>query len=168
MAAQEMKLPPVPMTLAAWRQSRKPLKSVNEELESKTSPLDRIAIAIKDRVGTMAFFLTIFTWTVFCCGYNMLASLVPALGWKSFDPLPAIVAYLLISNVIQILLMPLLMVGQNLQSRQSKLRAEHDLETNIKTEEEIEMILMHLEHQQALLMELVKAQGIKRDAALED
>jgi hypothetical protein len=35
----------------------------------------------------------------------------------AFDPFPAFVAYLLISNVIQIFLMPLIMVGQNLQGR---------------------------------------------------
>ena len=87
---------------------------------------------------------------------------------KAFDPFPAFVAYLLISNVIQILLMPLIMVGQNLQGRHSDLRAEHDLAVNIKAEEEIEIVLLHLEQQQELLMQLVKAQNIKIDAALSE
>jgi uncharacterized membrane protein len=40
--------------------------------------------------------------------------------------------------VIQIMLMPLIMVGQNLQGRHSELRAENDFEVNVKAEMEIE------------------------------
>jgi len=89
--------------------------------------------------------------------------MAPVLHWHAFDPFPAFVAYLLISNVIQILLMPLIMVGQNLQGRHSELRAEHDLEVNVRAEEEIEVILLHLDLQQELLMELARVQGIKLD-----
>ena len=122
-----------------------------------------MAVFITDKVGTMGFFLVILTWTVLWCGYNILATEVPALHWKAFDPFPAFVAYLLMSNVIQILLMPLIMVGQNLQGQHSERRAEHDLEVNIKAEEEIELILLHLEQQQQLLLQLVKAQGLEID-----
>jgi len=158
----------VPISLAEWRARRKPLRNVNREHQDSLSPLDRFAVAITNRVGTMGFFLLIFGWTILWCGYNILASEVTALHWKSFDPFPAFVAYLLISNVIQILLMPLIMVGQNLQGRHSELRAEHDLEVNVKAEQEIEVILQHLEAQQNLLLELVKAQGIKLDTVLTD
>ena len=63
--------------------------------------------------------------------------------------------------------MPLIMVGQNVQGRFSDKRAENDLEINVKAEKEIEVILSHLEHQNDLLMQLVKAQGIKLDAAMD-
>lgn len=82
----------------------------------------------------MGFFLLIFTWTILWTGYNILASEVHALHWKLFDPFPAVVAYLLTSNIIQILLMPLIMVGQNVQRRHSKTRAELDFEFNQKAE----------------------------------
>jgi len=94
--------------------------------------------------------------------------MAPVLHWHAFDPFPAFVAYLLISNVIQILLMPLIMVGQNLQGRHSELRAEHDLEVNVRAEEEIEVILLHLDLQQELLMELARVQGIKLDKIAAD
>ena len=144
------------ITLSEWRAKRKPLTDVNKSHEESLKPLEKLAVVITDRVGTMGFFLCIFAWTVLWCGYNILASELPALHWKSFDPFPAFVAYLLISNVIQILLMPLIMVGQNLQGRHSELRAEHDLEVNIKAEQEIEMILQHLEHQQELLLQIAE------------
>lgn len=113
----------------------------------------------------MRFFLFIFAWTVVWTGYNIVASEIKSLHWKSFDPFPAFVAYLLISNVIQILLMPLIMVGQNIQGRHSELRSENDFEVNCKAENEIEVILMHLERQQELLTQLVRAQGMTLDDA---
>lgn len=155
-------------TFAQLKAKRKPLRDVNKEHEQSLKPLERLAVFITDRVGTMGFFLVIFAWTVLWCGYNILATEIPGFHWKAFDPFPAFVAYLLISNVIQILLMPLIMVGQNLQGRHSELRAEHDLEVNIKAEDEIEVILLHLEAQQKLLMELVKAQGTRLDAISDE
>jgi len=97
-------------------------------------------------------------WTILWCGYNILASEVPALHWKSFDPFPAFVAYLLISNVIQILLMPLIMVGQNVQGRHSEIRAQLDYEINQKAEKEVMAILQHLERNTDLLVQLMKHQ----------
>jgi uncharacterized membrane protein len=105
----ERPLNTMPLTLAAWRAARKSPRDINKEHHDSLSPLERFAIAITDKVGTMGFFLLIFAWTVLWCGYNILASEIAALHWKAFDPFPAFVAYLLISNVIQILLMPLIM-----------------------------------------------------------
>jgi uncharacterized membrane protein len=53
--------------------------------------------------------------------------------------------------MIQILLMPLIMVGQNLLNRHAELRAEADFEINQKAEREVEAILLHLEHQTAAI-----------------
>jgi len=148
--------------------SRKPLTNVNKQHNQELTILERMAVFITEKVGTMGFFLVIFAWTVVWCGYNILATMAPVLHWHAFDPFPAFVAYLLISNVIQILLMPLIMVGQNLQGRHSELRAEHDLEVNVRAEEEIEVILLHLDLQQELLMELARVQGIKLDKIAAD
>ncbi len=158
-------LPDVPLTLAQLRARRKPLRDINTEYANSLSRLDRLAVWITEKVGTMGFFLFIFAWTVIWTGYNIAASEMKGLHWKAFDPFPAFVAYLLISNVIQILLMPLIMVGQNIQGRHSELRSENDFEVNCKAENEIEVILMHLERQQELLTQLVRAQGMKLDEA---
>jgi len=120
------------------------------------SVLDRIAIAITDKVGSIGFFIIIASWTVLWTGYNLLASEVPALHLKPFDPFSAFVAYLLISNVIQILLMPLIMVGQNLQARHSETRAQLDFEINQKAEKEVTATLLHLERNTGLLLQLMQ------------
>jgi uncharacterized membrane protein len=133
-----------------------PLRNANELHTQALSPLDRLALAITDRVGSIGFFLLIFAWTVLWTGYNFLATEVKWLHWQAFDAFPAFVDYLLISNVIQILLMPLIMVGQNLQGRHTEIRAQLDFEINQKAEKEIMVVLRHLEHNTDLVLQLMR------------
>lgn len=144
------------LRLPKFEHEHPPVKNANVEHGNTLSPLDKLAVKITDKVGSMGFFLTILTWTILWTSYNILASEVPALHWKSFDPFPAFVAYLLISNVIQILLMPLIMVGQNIQGRHSEIRAELDFEINQKAEKEVMAVLKHLEHNTDLLLQLMQ------------
>jgi len=139
-----------PQTLQELKKMRKPVRNVNAEQKEKLKPLERTAIWITDHVGTMGFFLIILGWTVFWLSWNTLAS-----PDNRFDPFPAFVLWLFISNMIQIFLMPLIMVGQNLQGRHSETRAEADFEVNTKAEREIEAILMHLENQNELILKIL-------------
>jgi uncharacterized membrane protein len=125
---------------------RKPLLNTLEEHTKRLSELDRLALSITRRVGTMGFFLIIFVWTVLWLAWNTYGPLE-----LRFDPFPAFVLWLFIANVIQILLMPLIMVGQNLESRHAEIRAKDDYEINKKAEREVEAILTHLEYQSDLL-----------------
>ena len=149
--------------LKAIRAKHGPLKNTHKEVQSNLSPLNRVALWITNRVGTFGFFLLIFGWTVIWLGWNTLG---PAKG--RFDPAMGFVLYLFICNVIQILLMPLIMVGQNLQGMHSEARAEHDLEVNIKAEQEIEVILQHLEHQNEILMAMVAKLGVDIHEVLDN
>ena len=115
---------------------------------------------ITARVGTMAFFLTIFVWTVLWLSWNLLAP-----QKLQFDPPMAFVFWLFISNMIQLLLMPLIMVGQNILGRHAETRADHDLEVNVTAEQEIEVILQHLEYQNTILIAMVERLGIELDGA---
>ena len=142
--------------ISRFRHEHPSIKNANKVHKEGLSCLDRAAMAVTDKVGSVGFFLVILVWTVVWCGYNILASEVPALGWHAFDPFPAFVAYLLISNVLQILLMPMIMVGQNLQGRHSEIRAELDFEINQKAEQEVVAILQHLEQNTELLLALVR------------
>jgi len=55
------------------------------------------------------------------------------------------VLWLFISNLIQILLMPVIMVGKPLQGRHADLLAEEDFAVNQKAEGEIEAIMWQLQ-----------------------
>ena len=58
--------------------------------------------------------------------------------------------------MIQIFLMPLIMIGQNLQGRHTEMRAEADYEVNTRAEREIETILQHLENQNELILRILQ------------
>ena len=135
---------------------KRPLRNTYAELMTSMSTLDRMAVWVTEHVGTMGFFLAILVWTVIWLGWNFLAP-----EKMRFDPPMGFVFWLFISNVIQILLMPLIMVGQNIQGRHAEVRAEHDLEVNVKAEQEIEIILHHLEQQNDLLIAMLEKQGMK-------
>jgi uncharacterized membrane protein len=112
--------------------------------------MDKLAVWITKKVGSMGFFMVVFTWSAVWLGWNTLAPL-----HLRFDPFPAFVLWLIISNLLQIFLMPLIMVGQNLQSRHSEIRAEEDYLINKKAELEIETILTHLENQDKLILQIL-------------
>ena len=137
-------------------------RNVNVEYGKSLSMIDRLAIAITNKVGSFGFFLIIACWTFAWTGYNILASEFPALHWPAFDPFPAFVAYLLISNVIQILLMPLIMVGQNLQGRHSETRAELDFQVNLKNEISLTEVLRRLDVLESERLPLLFAEQNKR------
>jgi uncharacterized membrane protein len=139
-----------PKSLKELRALRKPIRNANVEVKKKLTRLDKLAIWITDNVGTMGFFLIVFIWTGVWLGWNSLAP-----KEVRFDPFPAFVLWLFISNVLQIFLMPLLMIGQNLQSDHAEVRAEADFEVNTKAELEIETILMHLENQNKIILEIL-------------
>jgi uncharacterized membrane protein len=132
------------------RKMRKPLIRVHLEQKKRLSTLDRLAVMMTEQVGTMGFFLLLVAWTTVWLGWNTLAPME-----LRFDPFPAFVLWLFLSNMIQILLMPLIMVGQNLQGRHAEARAEADFEVNTKAEREIEAILLHLEHQNDLILQIL-------------
>lgn len=142
--------------------ARTPLRNTFKDTMESLNELDRMAVWITEHVGTMGFFLAISVWTIFWLGWNFLA---PAR--LQFDPPMGFVFWLFISNLIQILLMPLIMVGQNIQGRHSEARSEHDLAVNVKAEQEIEIMLTHLERQNDMLLAMLEKLGIEVSEALK-
>jgi uncharacterized membrane protein len=122
------------------RRSQK--RNVNEEHAASLRPMERLALWITDNVGTMGFFLIILFWTVGWMAWNTLAERQHFAG--EFDKPWVFAIWLFISNLIQIHLMPLIMVGQNLQSRHAEMRAEHAFEITQQTEREMEVVLRYL------------------------
>ena len=128
-----------------------PVKNVNVIHRQQISKLDKLALFVTERVGTMGFFFIIVGWTIIWLGWNVLAP-----HDLRFDPFPAFVLWLFISNLIQLHLMPLIIIGQNLQGRRADIRGDHDYETDKRAEKEIETILLHLENQQDLILQILK------------
>ena len=146
-----------PPTLDELKHLRKKMRRTDIEQKEKLSLLERAAIFIASHVGSPGFFVIIFCWTVFWLGWNMFAPQV-----VRFDPYPAFVLWLFLSNMLQIFLMPLLMIGQNLNSRHADARAEADFDVNTKAEFEIEVVLQHLENQNTMILQILERLEHKR------
>lgn len=147
-------------TLKELRQKYGLIPNFQSAYKKNLSNLNKLALWITDNVGSMGFFILVFLWTVLWLGWNTLAPVD-----LRFDPFPAFVLWLFISNVIQIFLMPLLMIGQNMQSAHADARAQNDFEVNTKAEAEIETILLHLENQNQLIIEILNKLEKKNESS---
>lgn len=127
-------------TVADLRREFAPIQNVNDIHRSRLSKTDKIALFVVKRVGTMGFF---YACVVMVTIPLFFAQAMPVVQYVS-------------SGYLQLILLPLIMVGQNLQGRHAELRAEHDYETNVKAEKEVEAILLHLEKQDETMMEILK------------
>ncbi len=109
----------------------------------------RIARVVTAAVGTMyAFYALALSMAGWILWQSTLAS-------EPFDPYPF--AFLLfLGNIVQLLLMPLIMVGQNVQSAHADARAEADFEVNTKAEQEIEKLLDGLRRIDAQTLEIAR------------
>ncbi len=122
---------------------RVPARNINEAHAASLSTMERLALWITNQVGTMGFFIIIFAWTALWLGWNLLAQ---ALHWPGVIDQPwQFLVWLFISNLIQIHLMPLIMVGQNLQGRHAEMRAEHTYQLTERDEYEAEIALRYLQ-----------------------
>lgn len=153
----------VPPPLAELKRLRKPIRNINVEHQERSTRLERFAVWVAQHVGSPGFFLIIFIWTVLWLGWNTFA-----VEELRFDPFPAFVLWLFIANMVQILLMPLILVGQNLQSRYAEVRAAADFEVNMKAEREIESVLMHLENQQEFILKILSHLEHKKETKKAD
>lgn len=117
-----------------------PVQNTNEIHRNRLSKADKISLRITSLVGSMTFF--------YIC---LVLVTVPLI----FSSTMTFIHYLS-SGYLQLLLLPLILVSQNLQSKHSELRAQHDYETNVRSEKQIESILLHLEHQDKVVHEILK------------
>lgn len=133
---------------------RVPLRNVNIEYYKRLNAFEKFAHRATKRVGTMGFFIILALWTAFWIGWNTFAP-----HSLRFDPFPAFVLWLFVSNMIQLLLMPLLLIGQNLDTKHSEALAENEYEIHVRSEQDIETILQHLENQNDRLEEIIQRIG---------
>ncbi len=97
-------------------------RNTYREVHEGLGAQERIALAVTGAIGTM---YAVYAFAVFMAGW-MLFQVIS--GKQAFDPYPF--AFLLfLGNIIQLLLMPLIMVGQNLQNRHAEARAEEEYRT---------------------------------------
>ncbi len=107
-------------------QVAKGVTNANDIHRENLSALDRLAMRITALIN-VKFFL----WTAGISIVWIVWNLVALTDWR-FDPAPNYQFWLFLSNFLQLLLMPLILVGQNLQGRHAEARAESDYHVNME------------------------------------
>jgi uncharacterized membrane protein len=131
-----------PITLEELKKLKKPVNA-NVKHKESLSLLDRVAVLITSLVGTM--------WCAIAFTLLALVSLPDAIkGGK------ATVISWIAQTFLQLVLLSVIMVGQNLQNRHSETRADADFDVNVKAELEVETILQHLENQNETMLEILQ------------
>lgn len=115
-------------------------KNVNEVHKSKMRFQDRLALRITMIVGTMA--------TAGAFALISLVALPNAI--KTGDPI-IIVAWVS-QAFLQLVLLPIIIVGQNLQSQHAEIRSDEEYNTTKSSYKDIESILKHLDAQDEELL----------------
>lgn len=127
------------------------IRNTNKLFKEELKKTDKFAIWITSKIGTIGFFLIIFLWTILWLSWNIFAT-----KELRFDPYPAFVLWLFLSNMIQIFLMPLLRVGQNLQGKRAEIRAENDYFVNVKAEGEVASLMQEVQELKKMVATLQK------------
>ena len=120
-------------------------ENVNEKHLQNLSMHDRIALMVTNNLGTME--------AVYFLGALMSIWMVGQIFLRrsAFDPYP-FPFLLFITNILQLLLIPLIMVGQNIQSKHAELRAEEQFKTTMTSYADLEHIISHLDAQDKELL----------------
>lgn len=139
------------LTFEELKKQRKPIRNINVNHKESLTRLEKFAVWIADRIGTMGFFFVILIWTFIWLFWNAFASVE-----LRFDPFPAFVLWLFISNMIQLFFLPLIMISQNLDKKRDELIAEHDFEVNLKIEREVGAILSGIEEQNKIFNKIIE------------
>ena len=124
--------------------SRHAPANVNQTRTNKMNPLDRVGLVITRLVGTMIA-AVLFTGLA-------LISLPAAI--KTHDKI-IIVAWIA-QTFLQLVLLPIIMVGQNLQGKHTELMADEEFQTTQTTYKDLEHLILVNQKQLDLLVEIAK------------
>jgi len=123
--------------------------NVNKAYEDQLTLGQRIADGVANTMGSWRF---IISQAVIMLAWIILN----IIGWSlKWDPYPFILLNLAMSAQAAFAT-PLIMMSQNRQSEKDRLTAQNDYQTDCKGEEEVRHIMEHLDHQDALILQIVQ------------
>jgi uncharacterized membrane protein len=106
----------------------------------------RLAVALTRHTGTM--------WTAYIFTVLAFIGLFGLLGW--LNPFVFLLTTWISQQFLQLVLLPVIMVGQNVLGRKSELQADEQFNTTMSTYHDIEQVMLHLCAQDAELLRHAK------------
>ncbi len=120
--------------------------NINEVHAQEQSFNDRIAVFLTRTVGSMP---TAYSFVVLALiGLFAILGLLP--------PIIALLVAWISQTFIQLVLLPVIMVGQNVINRKQELQADEQFNTTQKTYHDIEQIVAHLNAQDEAILQIAK------------
>lgn len=116
----------------------------------------QLAVWLTEHVGTM--------WTAYTFAVLAIIGLFAILGLLS--PIIALLVAWLSQTFIQLILLPIIMVGQNVLGRKSELQADEAFHTTMKTYADTEALINHLNEQDEKILALEKLIKDQTDSIL--
>ena len=108
------------------------IRNVNKIHKDSMTALDKVAVIITKIVGTM--------WCAMAFTVLALISLPAAIHAGTATTVSWIA-----QTFLQLVLLSIIMVGQNLQTRHSELRADADYQTDMEAKKDVEMLMKRLD-----------------------
>jgi uncharacterized membrane protein len=155
---------------AQYRHDHPPVRSVNEEVLQAMTFGQRVADRVAVSVGSWPFIIVQSVLLCIWMGVNVYLVVMehnhPGF-LRAWDPYPFILLNLVLSFQAAYT-GPVVMMSQNRQSEKDRLMAENDYQVNKKSEEEIEVIMKHLAHQDKLLLDAIaRIESLKKTPETE-
>ena len=132
-----------------FKHEHPPIIDVNEVVDEQMTVGQKVADTVAATVGSWRFIII-----QSCILAIWLALNITGIVFR-WDPYPFILLNLMLSFQAAYAA-PFVMMSQNSQSEKDRLTAQNDYLINCKGEEEVRFIMEHLDHQDTVLLQLVK------------
>jgi uncharacterized membrane protein len=132
-----------------FKHDHPPVRNINEVAAGKLTLGQKVADIVAAGMGSWPF---IIIQGCFLALWIIVNSIIVFLR---FDAPPFILLNLILSFQAAFAA-PFIMISQNRQSEKDRLTAQNDFDTDKKGEEEIRHIMEHLDHQDTLILQIVK------------
>ncbi|MCB0163840.1 MAG: DUF1003 domain-containing protein [Anaerolineae bacterium] len=130
-----------------FKHQHPPVQNVNELYEEQLTTGQRTADWVANAMGSWTFIVIQSIILLFWIILNLVA-------WvQHWDPYPFILMNLVLSTQAAYAA-PIIMMSQNRQAAKDRLEAHHDFVINQKAEEEIRVIMEHLEAQDQAIVQI--------------
>ena len=133
-----------------FKHDHPPVIDVNEVADERMTVGQRIADGVAATMGSWRF---IIIQSCILAAWLVLNSI--QLIFRPFDEYPFILLNLMLSFEAAYSA-PIIMMSQNRQAEKDRIMAESDYHCNIKGEEETRNIMEHLDHQDTVIMQIIK------------
>ena len=142
---------------ADYKHDHPPARNVLAEHEDELAFGQWLADRVAQLVGSWPFILVQTAMFLVWIGVNfylVIREMTHPGILRAWDPYPFILLNLVLSFQAAYT-GPVVMMSQNRQSEKDRLVAHHDYEINVKAEEELEVVMDHLEHQDRLILDAI-------------